>query len=149
MWVTGALQNDKDLRDMIKHVCEVALPPQVAADALAFIEGSEDSGQLKVPSIDSIATMSRVRARVDVAWMLLTREWVMSRLLVGGGAGLRVYVQTDATWQAKQGYQVTVLNFVEMTNFVNLHKDHSPLFGGCEETSVLVNTFCDFSLTNF
>ena len=50
----------------------------------------------------------------------------MERLRVGGGAGLRVFVQTDATWQAKQEYQVTVLNFIDTMDLPLLHKGRGP-----------------------
>jgi hypothetical protein len=58
-----------------------------------------------------------------VAWTLLMRCWVMERLRQGGGRGLRVFAQTDATWQAKQEYQVTVLNFVDAADLKLLHQD--------------------------
>lgn len=58
------------------------------------------------------------------------RSWVMERLRHGGGHGLRVYAQTDATWQAKQEYQVTVLNFVDAASLKVLHQDCS-LVGPC------------------
>ena len=56
------------------------------------------------------------------------RRWVMERLRVGGGAGLRVFDQTDATWQATQEYQVTVLNFIDTMDLPLLHKDRFSFF---------------------
>ena len=125
-WVAGSLRNDKDLRDMLKNVCEVSLPAPVAKKALAFIDGDSDGcDKMRVPST---STVSRIRGRLDVAWTRLMRRWVMERLRVGGGAGLRVFVQTDATWQAKQEYQVTVLNFIDTMDLPLLHKDRFSFF---------------------
>ena len=118
-WVAGSLHHDQELREMLRHVCLVALPPDIGAEAISFVDG-DGEGKLRLPSA---ATVSRVRARLDVAWTLLMRCWVMERLHQGGGRGLRVFAQTDATWQAKQEYQVTVLNFVDAVDLNLLHKD--------------------------
>ena len=40
-----------------------------------------------------------------------------------GGGGVSVYIQTDATWQARQEYQVTLINVVDVGCQLDLHKD--------------------------
>eukprot|EP00438_Fugacium_kawagutii_P014582 Skav210160 [mRNA] locus=scaffold1811:103411:117781:+ [translate_table: standard] len=131
-WVAGSLHHDQELRDMLRHVCLVALPPDMAEEAVSFIDGNTHEGKLRLPSA---ATVSRVRARLDVAWTLLMRSWVMERLRQGGGRGLRVYAQTDATWQAKQEYQVTVLNFVESASLKLLHQDYDESYYSTYEST--------------
>eukprot|EP00435_Cladocopium_sp_Y103_P070143 s111_g34.t1 len=119
-WVSGALMNDRDLRDTLKQACLVSMPTQAAKHAVAFIDGTEHD-RMRVPSQ---ATLSRVRARLDTAWMLYFRKhMLMPKLMVSDGAGVRVFVQTDATWQARQEYQVTVLNLVDCGDLLALHKD--------------------------
>ena len=121
-WVAGMLQNDKNLRETLKAACAASLPGEIKEAAVAFIEGTdeEDACRLRVPSP---ATLSRCRARLDVAWTLLFRGWLTSHLVQCGGQGIAVYVQTDATWQARQEYQVTVLNCVPVAAHIDMHKD--------------------------
>ena len=121
-WVAGLLQTGKNLRLALKHACEACLPPDAKQAAVSFLEGlgEQDSLRLRVPSP---ATLSRVRARLDVAWTLLFRKWVMSHLQECGGQGISLFVQTDATWQARQEYQIAVLNCVPKIVQLELHKD--------------------------
>ena len=112
--------NDKNLRETLKRACLVSMPTEAAKHAVAFIDGTEHD-RMGVPSI---ATLSRVRARLDTAWMLYFREHVlMPKLMVSDGSGVRVFVQTDAAWQARQEYQVTILNVVACADLLPLHKD--------------------------
>ena len=119
-WVSGALSNDRDLRETLKQACLVSMPTEEGKHAAAFIEGGGHE-RLRVPSA---STISRVRGRLDTAWMLYFREHVVTpKLKCCGGSGVRVFVQTDATWQARQEYQVTVLNLVDHAHLLQLHKD--------------------------
>ena len=121
-WIAGALQNDRDLRETLKQACLVSMPSHAAKQAASFIDGTgSDHDKLRVPSA---ATLSRVRGRLDVAWMLYFREHVvMPKLLCSTGNGVRLYIQTDATWQARQEYQVTLVNLVGVSDLHPLHKD--------------------------
>ena len=73
-----------------------------------------EGGTFRVPSP---STLSRIRFEVDVAWMLLFRQQLDSL------GDVRIYVQTDATAQAGQQYQITILNFVKVQDLDELHKD--------------------------
>ena len=122
-WISGFLQNDRDLKSALRHACGILLPPGAKEETLQFIDGVSESGSyLRIPSA---ATLSRCRARLDVSWMLLFRKWLTSHLQHQGGAGVSLYVQTDATWQAKQEYQVTVVNVVQKSHLLENHKDRS------------------------
>ena len=112
-WVSGALQNDKDLRETLKQACLVSMPSRASQQAVSFIDGTGlDHDKLRVPSM---ATLSKVRGRLDVA--------VKPKLVCANGRGIRIYVQTDAAWQARQEYQVTLLNLVDVCDLERLHKD--------------------------
>lgn len=120
--------NDSNLRETLKLACLVSMPKQAAQHAASFIDG-HDHDRMRVPSA---ATMSRVRARLDTAWMLYFRDYIVKQKLVTfGGAGVRLFVQTDATWQARQEYQVTVLNMVDCADCFQLHKDCVMMHAGC------------------
>lgn len=142
-WVSGALQNDKDLRETLKQACLVSMPHRSSQQAVSFIDGTGlDHDKLRVPST---ATLSRVRGRLDVAWMLYFREHVvMPKLACSNGRGIRIYVQTDATWQARQEYQVTLLNLVDVSDLQELYKDCSccvPGSWGCFDLATLAMPF--------
>ena len=119
-WVAGLLQNDRELKAALRNACNVGLPQGAKEDSIEFIDGTSEGASMRIPSA---ATLSRCRLRIDVSWTLLFRKWVCSHLRQHGGAGVAVYVQTDATWQAKQEYQVTVLNIVKTDDLLQLHKD--------------------------
>ena len=118
-WVSGVLQSDKNLRSVLKLACTASLHENLAKEVVRFIDG-DDHHCMRVPST---GTISRVRGRLDVAWMLLMREFLSSRMCLSGGAGLRLFMQTDATWQAKQEYQVTLFSFIDAADRLQLHKD--------------------------
>ena len=119
-WVAGLLHQDKTLRKAIRHACAASLPEDVRVEVLRMIDGDEHGFCLRVPSA---ATMSRVRARLDVCWTLLFRQKLVASLKQNGGGGVSVYIQTDATWQARQEYQVTLINVVDVGCQLDLHKD--------------------------
>ena len=112
------------LRMALKHACAVILPPDAKQEALDFIDGVDNgiSDRMRIPST---ATLSRCRARLDVAWTLLFRNWLSGHLRAKGGSGVSLYIQTDATWQARQEYQVTLLNIVHKDCLLDLHKDRA------------------------
>ena len=113
--IAGLLHADEDLREVLGLACQVCLAPSLAAEAVAFIQGK--SGEtMKVPSK---AALSRCRGRVDVAWMLHTRKRLDSLIQ----NGLKVFVQTDATWQGGLEYQCTLAHFVAFDALLPLHED--------------------------
>ena len=116
--VAGLLHADEDLREVLELSVQVCLPSSVAREAVAFIRGN-DAGRMKVPSK---ATLSRCRGRVDVAWMLFVRKRIANMI---HQQGLKVFIQTDATWQAGLEYQCTLANFVACTDLFDLFKDRS------------------------
>ena len=109
--LAGLLHSDRDLKEVFSLSCQVCLPPAAAREAIAFIEGSA-TDEMAVPSK---STLSRCHGRVDVAWMLHVRKRI-SRLIEQ--RGLRVFVQTDATWQGGLEY-----HFVAQDDLRLLHKD--------------------------
>ena len=114
-WLATCLRSDSQLRDVLGYAARVCLPPDAAAEALRFLDAAAE-GCMRVPSP---ATISKARGRVDVAWMLLFRKEVSRKL----AAGLHVYVQCDATWQAHREYQICLFNFVETGDLPRLHED--------------------------
>ena len=114
-WLANCLHSDGQLRDVLAYAARVCLPPQAAAEALEFLDAAAE-GRMRVPSA---STISKARGRVDVAWMLLFRREVARKL----EAGVKVFVQCDATWQAHREYQIVLLNFVETRDFPRLHED--------------------------
>ena len=114
-FISGFLRSDSDLCEVIEWCCQVALPKDVSECALAFIRGAEGS-TFRVPSA---ATLSRARFKV-VAWMLIFRKHLESL------GELKIVVQTDATAQAGRQYQITIVNFVQVSDLQMLHKDRLP-----------------------
>jgi hypothetical protein len=83
-WVSVALMNDKDFRETIKRACLVSMPAEAAQHAVAFIDETGHD-RMRMPSI---ATLSRVTARLDTAWMLYFRDNIlMPKLMVSHGKG--------------------------------------------------------------
>ena len=114
--IAGMLHSDKDLRDVFSLSCQVCLPPGLAREATSFIDGS-NTDEMAVPSK---STLSRCHGRIDIAWMLHVRKRI-SRMMEQ--RGLRVFIQTDATWQGGLEYQCTLANFVAKDDLLLLHKD--------------------------
>ena len=76
--------SDKDFRETIKRACLVSMPAEAAQHAVAFIDEIVHD-RMRMPSI---ATLSRVTARLDTAWMLYFREHIlMPKLMVFHGKG--------------------------------------------------------------
>lgn len=121
-WVSGALLCDADLRETLKHACSTLLPPDLAKEAVLFVDGKLEAGQCNT-KVPSSATLCRLRARLDVCYTLLMRQWLMQNLQMSGGCGVKVFIQTDATWQSKKEYQITVMNFLLGELALPVHKD--------------------------
>ena len=115
-FLAGFLRNDSVIRPVLELAVQSALPPDVSASALKFIRGDEGPG-LRIPSA---STISRIRFKVDVAWMLLFREQLKGMLDSGG---VSIFAQTDATAQAGRQYQMIILNIVRHKDLDELFKD--------------------------
>ena len=115
--LSGFLHADVDVREALESCCTLVLPPDQAEAALSLLRGDEHY-KLHVPSASAI---SRARFRVDVGWMLCFRSQLRDFLRSGG---VKVLVQTDATFQAGKHYQITILNVIKNMDLPDLHKDH-------------------------
>ena len=117
-WLADLLKQDASLREACDLACKACLPRSQYAEAKLWIQGQESSSAMRIPHP---STISRARGRIDCAWMLLFREMLLDRMRSPGG--VRVYIQTDATWQAAQEYQITLMNIVDAGGLCNLYED--------------------------
>ena len=114
--LSGFLHRDADLREALESCCKLVLPADQANAALSLLHGD---GHYKL-NVPSASTISRARFKVDVAWMLVVRDQLKACLLNGG---VKLFVQTDATFQAGKQYQITILNIVKNMDIPMLSKD--------------------------
>lgn len=91
-WATGLLRHDNDLREALVLGASISLPPRLAAICRRYLELGGET-QMQLPSK---TTMSRMRGRIDVAWMMMTRDTLRDLLR---SSGFAIYVQVDASPQ--------------------------------------------------
>ena len=107
------LGNDSNLVEVLQHACKIVLPREQANMLLDSIQhGSArfapDASQL-----------SRMRLRIDVAFMFCMRQHYTEWLLHGRGVVL--YPVVDASPQGGKDYEMVVLNIVEKRHLTELH----------------------------
>ena len=119
-FLSGFLHRDRDLREALEWCIKLVLPQDQATAALKLLHG-DGPHKLNVPSA---STISRARFKVDVAYMLVFRDRLKAFLQQGG---VKIIVQTDATFQAGKQYQITILNMIKTMDLDIIHKD--PLQG--------------------
>ena len=106
------LRADSSLEEAVRHACRIALPLHVQDAVLLML----DEGQRPTPSP---ATVSRLRLKVDVAWMLLLRRKMEDFLR----NGLVVHCMVDSSPQGGHDYELLHLTFVAKQDLAQLHAD--------------------------
>eukprot|EP00972_Heterocapsa_arctica_P111591 16426936-Heterocapsa_arctica.AAC.1 len=100
------------LKTAMCHAARLVMPSK-AAD---IMEGALDNDNSTAPSP---ATVSRLRGRIDVSWMLIWRDRIQTWLDSNGG--LAVYPGTDSSPQGGRDYQILVLDFIPRAAMPELH----------------------------
>lgn len=119
-WATGLLRHDHDLREILTLGVSICLPQRLAKECSKYLV---PGGQMQM-QLPSKATMSRMRGRIDAAWMMMTRD-ILRQLI--NSCGLALYVQVDASPQGGRDYDMIVYNIVKATDFLDLFQYISQL----------------------
>ena len=104
------LRADSSLGEAVRYACQIALPKHVQDVVLLML----DDGNRPVPSA---ATVSRLRLKVDVAWMLLARK-KMEDLLRDG---LVVHCMVDSSPQGGHDYELLHVTFLAKHDLNHFH----------------------------
>jgi hypothetical protein len=116
----GFLKNDDRFRDACGWMLRACLPKEIA-EHMTRVLASKDGPKLRLPSG---ATLSRMRGRLDVAWMLTMRS-ILHTMMQDGG--LVMYPMIDSSPQAGRDYEMMVLNIVAAKHLTSLHVDITKL----------------------
>ena len=111
----GYLKSDGQIRDACQWMLRACLPKDIAEHMVKHLISEED--RLRLPSK---STMSRLRGRVDVAWMLTFRSILHNMILDGG---VVMYPMVDSSPQAGRDYEMLVVNIVAAKFLAELHVD--------------------------
>ena len=107
-WASGLMKSDSNMMELLGHCVRICLPVRLANFCHKLLSGDEvEERKLLLPSA---STMSRVRGRLDVAFMLLFQDWLYEALLY---TSLHLLVQVDASPQGGRDYEVIVLNIIK------------------------------------
>ena len=111
----GYLKNDGRFRDACRWMLCACLPKDIAEHMVGLL--ISDKQQLRLPSP---ATLSRLRGRMDTAWML-TFQLILQDMMLDGG--VVIYPMIDSSPQAGRDYEMVVLNVVASKLLAELHYD--------------------------
>ena len=106
------LKADSSLAEAVRQACHIALPKHVKDVVLQLL----DDGQRPVPSP---ATVSRLRLKVDVAWMLLQRRDFQQAL--SDGSGMVAHCMVDSSPQGGHDYELLHVTLVGKGVLAELH----------------------------
>ena len=107
------LKSDADLRATLQLACKIVLPKHVC-DAVLKLFQEEDR------PVPSKSTISRLRLRVDVSFMLMTRDWLRAQLQLGG---VVVHAMVDSSPQGGHDYELLSLSITPKSKLRSLHVD--------------------------
>ena len=116
-WTCGFLRSDDALRNSVELACRLALPPSAAEALLA-------SWRTQARLVPSKSTMSRLRLKIDVAYMLLTRQRLQALMDDGGHI---VYPMVDASPQGGSDYELMLLSMVRRKDLAQMQHDIATL----------------------
>ena len=108
------LKNDSHLRAVCQWALRLSLPESLADEYVQTL--CKEDSSIRMPSA---ATMSRLRARVDVAWTLTFREKVKELI----AEGFTAYLTWDASPQGGKELEMFVWNFVKETVLPQMQVD--------------------------
>jgi hypothetical protein len=112
----GYLKNDGQFRDACQWMLRACLPKDIAEHMVKHLI-SQEKDRLRLPSK---ATISRMRGRVDTAWMLTFRS-ILHNMIMDGGVVM--YPMVDSSPQAGRDYEMLVVNIVAAKFLAELHVD--------------------------
>jgi hypothetical protein len=111
--LSQTLASAHSLRTALFNSVRLLVPGAAVADVLETAIGSDSS------AIPSPATISRLRGRIDVAWMMSWRHRIQDWL--DSPQGLLVYLGTDSSPQGGRDYQIAVMDFIKRCDLPALH----------------------------
>ena len=106
------LRADKSLEEAVKHACRVVLPHHIQVVVLDMV----DNKRRRMPSA---ATVSRLRLKVDVAWMLLSRRKLEAMM----ASGIVANCMVDSSPQGGHDYELMHLTVHCKTDLSQMHVD--------------------------
>lgn len=106
------LKSDSSLEEAVRHACKIALPRSVQAMVLEML----DSNQRPMPSP---ATISRLRLKIDVAWMLLVRKQIHALLQ----HGVVLHCMVDSSPQGRHDYELLHVTLLDKQDLRQMHAD--------------------------
>ena len=112
--VAQCLKKDCDLHKICCRALEMTMPPEIAAEVNAWMESEA------AISVPSPAVVSRLRGRMDVAFMLIFRERLSEMVQLGG---VSVFAAIDSSPQAGRDYEMLVLHIVRKNALAESHAD--------------------------
>ena len=111
----GVLKNDTKFKEAAAAALRAALPKQISGPFLRRLLHQDN----RMPSA---TTISRLRGRVDVALMILTRKLLQSTIDIGDG-GFVLYPMVDSSPQGGRDYEMVCLQIVFRVHLARLHED--------------------------
>ena len=111
----GVLKNDTKFKAAAAAALRAALPKQISGPFLRRLLHQDN----RMPSA---TTISRLRGRVDVALMILTRKLLQSTIDTGDG-GFVLYPMVDSSPQGGRDYEMVCLQIVFRVHLARLHED--------------------------
>ena len=110
----NVLKADQDLRKAIELACKVVLPKHMC-DSILELFRTEDR------PIPHMSTISRFRLKLDVAAMLLTRDWLHKLLQQRGG--IISHIMVDASPQGGHDYELLSVCIAAKHDLPAIHVD--------------------------
>ena len=106
------LRSDKSLEEAVRHACMIVLPRHVKDVVVKMLED-------KRRPMPSASTVSRLRLKVDVAWMLMVRKELAEKM----EAGIVVHCMADSSPQGGHDYELMHVTMVHRPVLPQLHVD--------------------------
>ena len=106
------LRSDKSLEEAVKHACMIVLPRHVKDVVVKMLED-------KRRPMPSASTVSRLRLKVDVAWMLMVRKELAQKM----EDGIVVHCMADSSPQGGHDYELMHVTLVHRPVLPQLHVD--------------------------
>ncbi|CAK9065537.1 unnamed protein product [Durusdinium trenchii] len=108
------LKSDKSLEEAVQHACRIALPKHIQDVVLNMLRN-------KKRPVPSPSTVSRLRLKLDVGWMMMTRNTIDKMLNVEGGVVVNCMV--DSSPQGGHDYELLQVSIVRKRDLAQLHVD--------------------------
>lgn len=106
------LKADASLEDAVRHSCHIVLPTHIKDVVLGMLDD-------KKRPLPSPATISRLRLKVDVAWMMTVRKKIADMMR----EGIVVNCMADSSPQGGHDYELVHLTVLHRPDLAQLHVD--------------------------